>query len=151
MGSKLTFVDRYKFDEVSIDLIRRELTGIYFICLEDVTIAYPLNSSKLIYIGMSESSQHTISKRLRGHLSGQSGNIGIMNYARSHKVWFTYLSLEILSVLGSRNVRELETFFLSDFARQYGAYPICNGQAGMAYPDSLLPTAGITVDWETFQ
>ncbi|WP_428305457.1 hypothetical protein [Lacipirellula sp.] len=100
---------------------------------------------------MSESSQHTISKRLRGHLSGQSKNVGISNYARRTSVWFTYLSLEVLSVMGSRNVREWETFFLSDFARLHGSYPICNGQAGMEYPESLLPTAAISVAWETFQ
>lgn len=150
MITRLTFVERHSLDEMSIDLIRRELTGIYFICLTGDGVPYPFGNSKLIYIGMSESSQHSISRRLRGHLTGQSGNIGIKNFARKQSVWFTYLSLDVLSVLGTRDVRELETFFLSDFAREYGCYPLCNGQAGMSYPASPLPGAGIVIAWEAF-
>lgn len=151
MATRLTFVEQHKFDEISIGLIRRELTGIYFISLELVTIPYPFLGSRLIYIGMSESAQHSIARRLRGHLSGQSGNIGIANYARQHKVRFTFHSLDVLSVLGSRDIREFESFFLSDFARVHGCFPICNGQAGMEYPTSTLPDSDIGVAWEQFR
>lgn len=151
MNARLTFVERREFNESAISLIRREMIGLYFISLREVSIPYPFSSSKLIYIGMSESSQHTIARRLRGHLSGQSGNIGISNYSRRTGVWFTHLSLEVLSVLGSRDIREWETFFLTDFVRVHGCYPICNGQAGAEYPESKLPTAPISVAWDTFQ
>jgi len=151
MATRLTFAEHHRFDEMSIDLIRRELTGIYFICLSDLAIPYPIVDSKLIYIGMSESAQHSVARRLRGHHSGQSGNVGIHNYARRHETWFTYLSLEVLSVLGTRDVRELESFFLARFALAHGCYPICNGQAGASFPGSVLRDAAVTVDWDSFK
>jgi hypothetical protein len=150
MNKRLNFVDHYQFDSISVNLLRRELTGIYFIMLQELEMLYPFMPSRLLYIGMSESTQHSISKRLRGHLSGQSGNIGLKNFAKAHKVQFTFLSLEVLSILGTRDVRELESFFLSDFAYAHGCYPICNGQSGAEFPDSTLPHLGTTVAWEEF-
>jgi len=43
-----------------------------------------------------------IFKRLGGHLSGQSGNMGISNYAKTQKVKFTYYTAEVLSNYGQR-------------------------------------------------
>jgi hypothetical protein len=151
MRKRLTFSEQYKLDEMSIGLLRKELTGIYFISLDNLTIQYPFVESSLIYIGMSESSRHSIAKRLRAHISGQSGNEAIANYAKKHAVRFTYHSRDVLSVVGTDDVRELESFFLFDFARKHGSFPICNGQAGTEFPESKLPQSQIIVSWEDFR
>jgi hypothetical protein len=118
--------------------------------LMDMEIPYPFQPSRLIYIGMSESKQASLSMRLRGHLTGQSGNLGISNYAKKHKVKFTYHSAEVLRTYGNDQVYDLESFFLTDFLEHHGSYPICNGQAGHKISD---PSKSLTaaVDWAHFR
>ena len=99
---------------------------------------------------MSESKQNSIGKRLRAHKTGQSGNLAIMNYAARHGTSFTYLSLDILKTLGTKNVQEIESFFLSDFLFKYGAYPICNNQSGTSYPETALSKNALAIDWDFF-
>jgi len=60
-------------------------------------------------------------------LTGQSGNLGISNYAKSHTVKFTYYSAEVLKNYGNDNLFDLESFFLSGFLEHHGLFPICNG------------------------
>ncbi|MCR9135727.1 MAG: GIY-YIG nuclease family protein [Alphaproteobacteria bacterium] len=113
-------------------------------------INYPFQTSRLIYIGMSESKQNSLSMRLRGHLTGQSGNFGISNYAKNYKVKFTYYSAEVLKTYGNDNVFDLESFFLTDFLKHHGSYPICNGQAGHQLSD-VSKALSASVDWGFFR
>src|SRR6266567_4394403 len=132
---RISFPEEYTLSERDIKLVGG-LTGIYFIYLDKVAIQYPFARSRLIYIGLSESRQNSIGKRLRAHLTGQSGNLGIKNYASRFKVNFTYHSLDVLSNLGTCDLYELEAFFLTRFLDAFGAFPICNNQSGVSvlYP-----------------
>lgn len=147
---KISFFEEHRLDDVSIRLVQG-ITGLYFIYQQELLIPYPFQSSRLIYIGMSESRQNSIGNRLRGHKSGQSGNFAISNYAKKFDIRFTYHSFEFLKTLGTENVLELESFFLTDFLKHHGAYPICNNQSGVAFPESTLQSKTIHLDWKYFQ
>jgi hypothetical protein len=96
------------------------------------------------------SRQNSIGSRLRGHLGGQSGNLAIRNYATRYRLKFTYHTLDVLSVLGSNDLYELESYFLSDFLQNLGAFPICNGQSGMTIRAPSLDPKAIEIVWESF-
>lgn len=145
---RILFMQTYNLSEYEIKLVRG-VVGIYFVFLLDTDITYPFKSSRLIYIGMSESKQNSIAMRLRGHLTGQSGNYGISNYAKSRKVKFTYYTAEVLRGYGTENVYEMESFFLSDFLHHHGSYPICNGQGGHEIAD-VSKRIVASVDWDYF-
>jgi hypothetical protein len=145
----LSFPEEYTFDGRSIKFVQG-LVGIYFIYLASSRIEYPFGRSRLIYIGMSESKQNSIGNRLRGHLTGQSGNLGIKNYASKHPVRFTYQSLDMLRVLGA-DLYELEYLFLADFLKHYGCFPICNGQSGVSVSSPSIDAADIRVVWKSFE
>ena len=147
---RITFPQQYPLDDISIRYVQG-FTGLYFIFLENLAIPYPLVSSRLIYIGMSDSKQNSIGNRLRDHKSGQSGNIGIMNYALRNKVNFAYLRTDMLKILGCDKAVELESFFLTSFATAHGTYPICNNQSGISFPDSPIDKHAVLVDWRFFQ
>jgi hypothetical protein len=147
---RITFPQQYPLDDLSIRYVQG-FTGLYFIFLESLAIPYPFNVSRLIYIGMSDSKQNSIGNRLRDHKSGQSGNIGIMNYAFRHKVNFAYLRTDMLKVLGSDKALELESFFLTSFSIAHGSYPICNNQSGISFPNSPIDKSTVLVDWGFFQ
>lgn len=144
----ITFPQKYNLDERSIKLVQG-MVGIYFIWLEKLRISYPFLESRLIYIGMSESKQNTIGRRLRSHLTGQSGNFGISNYAARHEVRFTYHSFQLLRNLGLTNLYEIESFFLSDFLRMHGAFPICNNQSGVNTIEGTI-SGQVKIAWEEF-
>ena len=110
---------------------------------------YPFKPSRLIYIGFSEFKQNSIGSRLKGHLTGQSGNLGISNYAARHDVQFTYQSLAVLRVLGV-DLYEFEYLFLADFQKHYGSFPICNGQAGASVISPSIEPSMMSVDWKSF-
>ena len=143
------FTEEHDFDETSISLVQG-IVGLYFIYLTDLRIPYPFKSSRLIYIGMSESRQNSIGNRLRGHKTGQSGNLAIKNYSTAHSVRLTYHSLQILRSLGTDNVMELESFFLRYFLADHGSYPICNNQSGFDFPETSLSSESIRVEWNYF-
>jgi len=145
---RIFFTQTYNLSEQEIKFVRG-VAGVYFIYLTRSVIAYPFAKSKLIYIGMSESKQNSIFKRLGGHLSGQSGNTGISNYARTQNVKFTYYSAEVLGNYGNENLFDIESFFLSDFLDHYGCFPICNGQSGHMPSEQSRPIAA-DVDWSFF-
>lgn len=146
---KILFTKTYNLNEQEIKFVQG-IAGIYFIFLADVKIEYPFCTSRLIYIGMSESRQNSIAKRLRGHLTGQSGNLGIANYRRNHKTKFTYYTSEVLANYGSENLFDIESFFLTDFLQSHGCFPICNGQAGHQLSD-LSKRISAFVDWDFFR
>lgn len=145
----IRFLENHQLNEISIRFVQGTI-GLYFIFLVDLQIPYPFKKSRLIYIGMSESRQNSIGNRLRGHWSGQSGNLGIMNYSQNHEVRFTYHPLQLLRVLGTDNLFELESFFLSDFLREFGSYPICNNQSGVSFPETALSNKKVEVQWDYF-
>ena len=145
----ISFPEDYNFDERSIKLLRG-MTGIYFIYLEDLRIPYPFGDSRLIYIGLSESKENSIGRRLYAHLVGQSGNNGIKNYAERNKAKFTYHSFQLLRNLGATDLYEIESFFLGDFLRTKGSFPICNNQSGVVIAQPSMTHADITVEWEHF-
>lgn len=146
----LTFFETSPLDETSIKLVQGT-TGLYFIFLEDLKIAYPFKTSRLIYIGMSESRYNSIGNRLRDHKTGQSGNLAIANYAREHKVRFTHLSSQLLDALGDRKIQELEGLFLQQFLERHGAYPICNNQSGTLVTGEANTAVVFSVDWSFFE
>lgn len=145
----LSFPEEYTLDGQSIKFVQGSV-GIYFIYVADIKIEYPFGPSPLIYIGMSESKQNSIGNRLRGHLTGQSGNLGIANYASKHDVRFTYQTLDMLRVLGS-DLYEFEYLFLADFLKHYGCFPICNGQAGVSVASPTIDPAKLKILWKSFE
>ena len=72
-----------------------------------------------------------------------------MNYAARYQARFTYHSYQLLRNLGAKDLYEIESFFLSDFLRVHGAFPVCNNQSGVTV---IQPIIGpdITVDWKHF-
>ena len=146
---RIIFTRTYNLNDYEIKFVRG-VAGIYFIFLHDVKIAYPIMNSRLIYIGMSESKQNSIALRLRGHLTGQSGNLGICNYAKTHQVKFTYYSAEVLKNYGNENLFDVESFFLTEFLDCHGCFPICNGQAGHEL-SNVEKRIAASVDWAFFQ
>jgi hypothetical protein len=146
---KIAFFEPHDFDETSIRLVQGTI-GLYFIYLADLHIPYPFKSSRLIYIGMSESRQNSIGNRLRAHRTGQSGNLAIKNYGACHEARFTYHSLDVLKTMGTENLLELESFFLLDFLSVHGAYPVCNSQSGISFPETGLSKDVLAIDWSFF-
>jgi hypothetical protein len=99
---------------------------------------------------MSESRQNSIGNRLRAHRTGQSGNLAIKNYGACHEARFTYHSLDVLKTMGTENLLELESFFLLDFLSVHGAYPVCNSQSGISFPETGLSKDVLAIDWSFF-
>jgi hypothetical protein len=144
----IRFLEEYTFDEVSIRGLRG-LVGLYVIYTEVVLIPYPFKSSRLIYIGMSESKQNSIGNRIRDHESGQSGNPGLTNFIKRQRTQFSYLSFDFLNILGIPTVAELEGLFLRAFLKEHGAYPICNNQSGIEMRTPLV-LAAFEIEWQRF-
>ena len=112
-------------------------------------IPYPFSGSRYDLHWHEQIPQNSIGRRLRAHLTGQSKNYGIMNYAARYRARFTYHSFQLLRNLGATNLYEIESFFLSDFLRVHGAFPICNNQSGLIVTQSKI-RGDITVDWQHF-
>jgi hypothetical protein len=83
-------------------------------------------------------------------LTGQSGNLGIKNYANRYPTQFTFHSLDLLRVLGTDSLFEIEHFFLADFLKNFGAFPICNGQSGVEVKAPSLDTNRSRILWDFF-
>jgi len=145
----ILFYEEHDFDDTSIRLVQGAV-GLYFIYLPSLMIPYPFAPSCLIYIGMSESRHNSVGNRLRAHKSGQSGNVALTNYAASYRTRFTYHTADVLKALGTDDILELESFFLGDFLRRHGAYPICNNQSGVLFPATGLRHGDVAIDWSFF-
>ncbi len=145
----ISFLEKFRLNEQSVRFVQGAI-GLYFIYLEDCQIPYPFKASRLIYIGMSESKQNSIGSRLRGHLTGQSGNKAISNYASKYTTLFTIHIFQLLRNLGTDNIFELESFFLTDFLENHGSFPICNNQSGTSFPETQLNSKNIEVSWNYF-
>jgi hypothetical protein len=125
------------------------IVGLYFIFTNSVNINYPFRSSKLIYIGMSEKITNSIGVRLSGHFDGKSKNVGIQSYKSVDKIWFTYLNIQMLSQIWEYRVEDLESYFLLNFVKEFGVYPICNNKTGFEV-QNLKQTVNLNIDWNYF-
>ena len=145
---KIFFNDLKKFELPNIKPLKR-ITGLYFIFLTDTEIQYPFRKSKLIYIGMSEKRTNSIGNRLTGHYDGQSGNVGIANYRKVEQLNFTYINFEMLKKIWLLRIEDLESYFILDFVKYYGVYPICNNKTGFEFLKSELEVE-LKIDWNYF-
>ena len=126
------------------------LTGLYFIFTNKTRIQYPFKTSRLLYIGMSEKKTNSIGSRLTEHLEGKSKNWGLINYSKAEKLYFTYINFEMLRKFWSNGVEDLESYFILDFVKKYGVYPICNNKVGYEILDKKLKSNFI-IDWPYFE
>ena len=126
------------------------LRGLYFIFSEKIQIQYPYKKSRLLYIGMSEKKTNSIGKRLSDHYDGKSGNIGITSYKEVSHLYFTHINYEMLKNLWEYRVEDLESYFILDFVKYYGVYPICNNKTGSEILKKKLDVT-IEIDWHYFE
>ncbi|MCX6822250.1 MAG: GIY-YIG nuclease family protein [Candidatus Aenigmarchaeota archaeon] len=126
------------------------ITGLYFIFLKTMKVQYPFNNSRLIYIGMSEKRTNSIGNRLTSHYNGKSGNVGLVNYRKVDKLFFTHINFEMMKEIWQPSIEDLESYFILDFVEKYGVYPICNNKTGF---EVLNRDIGIklVIDWQYFE
>jgi hypothetical protein len=144
----IRFFEEKFFSDASLRDLRGAV-GIYFIYLPEIKIPYPFGNSRLIYIGMSESRENSVGNRLRDHRAGASRNQGLANYIAEKQARFTFHSIDLLHVIGTHDVFELEYIFLTEFLTKFGCHPICNNQSGIL-PLSPMQTHLLEIDWSFF-
>jgi hypothetical protein len=146
---KIYFDERKSFEMQSIKPLVG-LTGLYFIFTKKTKINYPFKKSRLLYIGMSEKKTNSIGSRLTGHFDGKSKNIGLVNYRNVEQLYFTYINFEMLRSFWVYRVEDLESYFILDFVKKYGVYPICNNKSGFEILNKILETS-FNIDWRYFE
>ena len=125
------------------------IRGLYFIFTKSISIQYPFNKSKLLYIGMSERTTNSIGSRLLGHYVGKSKNIGLTNYRKTEPLLFTYINFEMLKNLWYYRIEDLESYFILNFVENFGVYPICNNKTGFEILNNKL-SVNFKIDWKYF-
>jgi hypothetical protein len=125
------------------------IVGLYFIFSKSTHIQYPFKKSRLLYIGMSEKKTNSIGNRLTGHFGGKSKNIGLVNYRKVSPLDFTYLNYEMLKNVWSLRIEDLESYFILDFVKNFGVYPICNNKTGFEILKNDLKI-NFNIDWNYF-
>jgi len=143
------YFDRYMEFKISKILPLNGIVGLYFIFCSTIKIQYPFGMSKLIYIGMSEKQTNSIGRRLIGHFTGKSKNVGLINYRKSEPLFFTYINIEMLRNIWKFRVEDLESYFILDFVKHFGVYPICNNKTGYEILNNNLTTE-FKIDWNYF-
>ena len=123
--------------------------GLYFIFLPNRKISYPYNESRLIYIGMSEKTTNSISKRLISHYEGQSGNFGLQNYRETDSLFFTYINFEVVRPFWPKRIEDIESLFILSFVKEFGVYPICNNKTGFPNLSNKLENL-LKIGWNYF-
>lgn len=126
------------------------ITGLYFIFSQSIDIQYPFETSKLLYIGMSEKKTNSIGSRLIGHFGGKSKNVGLFSYRQVEPLFFTYINFEMLRSIWQFRIEDLESYFILDFVENYGVYPICNNKTGFEILNNTLTTS-FKIDWKYFK
>ena len=126
------------------------ITGLYFIYNTELEVRYPFHESKLIYIGMSEKRTNSISSRLHGHLEGKSGNEGLISYGKANDLRVTVLNSQMFQSVWKLGIEALESYFILDFVKKYGVYPICNNKSGYEILETVQ-TERFSIDWSFFE
>lgn len=126
------------------------IAGLYFIFTQSININYPFKTSKLLYIGMSERRTNSIGSRLLGHFDGKSKNVGLFNYRKVEPLMFTYINFNMLRSRWEFRIEDLESYFILDFVKNYGVYPICNNKTGFEILNNTLTTS-FKIDWKYFK
>lgn len=126
------------------------IVGLYFIFCKTINIRYPFDTSRLIYIGMSEKKTNSIGTRLSGHFDGTSKNIGLVNYRKTEPLLLTYINFEMLNVNWPHRIENLESYFILSFVEEYGVYPICNNKTGFDILKNDIQT-DFVIDWTYFK
>ena len=126
------------------------LTGLYFIFTSTIKIRYPFETTRLLYIGMSEMKTNSIGSRLIGHFEGKSKNQGLINYRKVDQLNFTALNFEMLRNFWDFKIEDLESYFILDFVKKFGVYPICNNKTGFEILNYELE-ANFIIDWDYFK
>lgn len=143
------FFDKYQEFELRNIKPLMGICGLYFIFLKKTEIPYPFRKSRLVYIGMSEKKTNSIGKRLSGHYDETSGNKGLVNYRKVEGLYFTYLNFEMLKRIWKYRIEDLESYFILDFLKGYGVYPICNNKSGFEIKKHDVPVT-LDIEWEYF-
>lgn len=125
------------------------IAGLYFIFTQSIDIQYPFGASKLLYIGMSERRTNSIGNRLINHFDGKSKNIGLSSYRKAEPLLFTYINFEMLRRIWDFRIEDLESYFILDFVKQFGVYPICNNKTGFDILNNTITTS-FKIDWKYF-
>jgi len=125
------------------------LTGLYFIFADKYKLKYPFGMSRLLYIGMSEKKTNSMGNRLIGHFEGTSRNLGLINYRKVDTLHFTYISFDMVRQFWSYRIEDLESYFILDFVKKYGVYPICNNKSGYEILAKQVDSE-FTIDWKYF-
>ncbi len=146
---RIFFDETGEFEIGNVKLLSGVL-GLYFICLSETGIRYPFGSSRLIYIGMSEKRTNSIGKRLMDHYEGKSGNVGLVNYRKMEMLRFTYINFEMLRKVWDYRIEDLESYFILDFVKRYGVYPICNNKTGFEVLKNDVRVE-LDIDWGFFE
>lgn len=126
------------------------IVGLYFIFSQKTFIQYPFDKSKLLYIGMSERKTNSIGSRLVGHFDGKSKNVGLVNYRKKAPLLFTYLNFDILKTNWNFRIEDLESYFILDFVKNFGVYPVCNNKTGFEILNNDLQV-DLKIDWNYFK
>ena len=114
------FFDRPKIFEMKNIKPLSGLTGLYFIFTDKITIQYPFEKSRLLYIGMSEKKTNSMRSRLTGHFEGKSKNLGLVNYRKAEQLFFTYINFEMLHKSWNYGIEDLESYFILDRLKKKG-------------------------------
>ena len=125
------------------------VVGLYFIFTQNTYIQYPFKKSRLLYIGMSEKKTNGMYSRLSGHYEGISGNPGLTNYRKAHPLLFTYINFEMVKQFWKHRIEDLESYFILDFVKHYGVYPICNNKSGFDILGKDI-NSGFGINWHYF-
>jgi hypothetical protein len=88
--------------------------------------------------------------RLNGHFSGKSKNLGLVNYRKVGRLFFTHINFEMLRNIWNFRIEDLESYFILDFVEKYGVYPVCNNKSGYDILDKEL-SADFNIDWQYFE
>jgi len=145
---KVKFSRSYELNKTSVKPLKGYI-GLYLIYLDKTFIQYPFKDSRLIYIGKSDSKDSSIGKRLLDHVSG-AGNPAIYNYSRKNRVNFTYLNFELFKRFWSKSIEDLENYFINDFFKNFGCYPICNNKSSDQTDNALEQGIQLEINWNFF-
>lgn len=151
IGSSVNiYFDKPKSFEANNIKPLKGIVGLYFIFSTSIRVQYPFDTSRLLYIGMSEKRTNSIESRLIGHFEGKSKNVGLVNYRKKEPLWFTYVNIEVLRGVWSLRIEDLESYFILNFVKHFGVYPICNNKTGFEVLNNDLETE-LKIDWNYFK